>query len=124
MASAASAMCRRRVKAVGRPFSDTDRLAYSGRSQRLAESGFRDDIHPAAEQRFQLQLQPCEIEQGPAWLERHEEVDVTARFVVAASDRAEDAQFARPMRRRGGSNRIPQLGNAIPKEHDPGKLRS
>lgn len=57
MASAASAMWRRRSTATLRLRSDRDRLPQCRRANRVAQTGLRDDVDRATKQLLQAELE-------------------------------------------------------------------
>lgn len=76
-------MCSKRAIAAARP-SDTDGFAERNGAQGLAEPGFRHDVDVASEQGLELHFEPRQVEQGPAWFQPNEKIDIAVAAFLAS----------------------------------------
>jgi len=90
--------------------SDVNRLSNRRGADRLAQPRFGDHVDGPAEESLESELEPREVEERSAGLERDEKIDVTVLALLSARCRTEQAHAMRAVFSRNAPDVVSQLG--------------
>lgn len=105
-----------RSTAAVRPL-DTNGFAERSRANRSLEAFLCDYVHSASKQPLQAKLEPREVQQGSATLERDEKIHIASVSFVSTGDGAEYPDLLGATRRRSFENLRAVLLEVVAEPH-------